>query len=146
MVPILVSTEELESVITDTFKEELGSCFANIPGELVSTIVDHYNGPDSGDLLDAVVGSPHYTLGSYEPAELFISLFLSLVTNWADISQHRATLEYSSKDCAILVRFNEQPKPNKARSLLEEYHHAEEQGDFYPERLRRAFEEIESLV
>lgn len=146
MVPILVSSISLEEVIETSITEALGSCFSNIPGLLVSRMVDQYNHSGSDGLVDAVVSSVYYTFPEYDTAELFIRLFVRLVEANADPVQHLISLEHWLAESTIVVKQQPRPAPNPVRTLMDEYRHAKEQGDYYPERLRRAFDEVESSL
>ena len=146
MVPILVSSISLEEVIETSITEALGSCFSNIPGLLVGRMVDQYNHSGAEGLVDAVVSSIHYTIDEYNSAELFTRLFVRLVETNADPVHNLITLEHWPAESTIVVKQQTRKAPDPVKTLMEGYRHAKEQGDYYPERLRRAFDEVESSM
>jgi hypothetical protein len=107
-------------------------------------MVDHYNVSGSEGLVDSVVSSPHYTLDEYGSAELFARLFVRLIEANADTVQHLITLELWQTESTIVVKQSARAATDPVKKLMEAYHHATDQGDYFPERLRRAFEEVES--
>ncbi|MCY1278098.1 hypothetical protein D9M68_20120 [compost metagenome] len=146
MVPLLVSSLSLEEVIETSITDAVGSCFSNIPGLLVGRMVDQYNHSGAENLIDAVVGSIHYTLDEYDSAELFTRLFVRLVEANADSIRHLISLEHWPAESTIVVKQQARKAPDPVKTLMEDYRHAREQGDYYPERLRRAFDEVESSM
>lgn len=146
MVPLLVSVLSLEEVIETSIAEVLGSCFVNIPAAMVGRMVDHYNYSGSDGIVDAIIGSPHYTFDEYDTAELFARLFIRLIESNADPVQHLVTLEHWPSENTVVVKQTIRPPQNPVEVLMEVYHHAIEQGDYYPERLRRAFDEVSSSM
>lgn len=146
MTTVLVSTVELEDTIHTALTESVGSCYTNVPGSIVKAMVGHYNYQESDCLLDTIVGHPDFKSDEYTSAEAFADLFVRLVESNADMSKQRVTLEYCQRDSTIIVTILDRKQKSKTSALMEEYHHAREQWDFYPERLLRAFGEIESLL
>lgn len=143
MVPYLVSSYELEEIIrTFIVNEGSGVCFHAEVGNMVDHMVDHYNRSESECLLDTVIESVRDKLDDYSHADLIVSRFLRLIESNADVSRVRVRLEFRAKESTIVVRHVRRPPPDPILKLTEEYRHATEQGDFIPERLRRAFEEL----
>lgn len=142
----LVSTDLLEQSIEEALTRTLGSCFSNIPSGLVERLVDHYNRHGAEGLLDHLIQSQHYQLEEYASAESFTRQFLHLAESRIDIKEYRVSLEYWRSEQTLVVRTHRRPRPTSAQGLVETYRHAQEQGDYFPERLRRALDEVATLL
>ncbi|MNZ13961.1 hypothetical protein D3C78_308740 [compost metagenome] len=142
MVTFLVSTSEIESMILDMLRDQFGGCFAMEATNVISAMVNSYNRTESDGIVDAVIESIKKPLVNYSPVDVIAAIFVHLIEEPVDTEVNLATLEYRANDDTIVVRQSRRPVPNPTMRIKEDYHHAQAQGDFFPERLRRAYEEL----
>lgn len=142
MTTFLVSTGEIESMLLNTFLEQHGSCFHSTVIKVVMTMVNSYNRTASATLLDDVIEAVKGNLSDYSPVEDIIDQFIRLVETGTDMKTSILTLEYEPLNETLFVEQRPRPVPKTTHRIKEDYHHAQAQGDFYPERLRRALEEL----
>lgn len=140
MVPVLVSTRDLENVISDVLNDQLGTCFPCDVSNLVSRLCDSYCYSGDENLIDAALEGVRFKLQDYAPIDMIVEMFCSLVGGYVDISTHTPILEYRAVDETITITSRLKPRQSVAHFLIDEYKHAESQGDYIPERLRRAIE------
>lgn len=138
----LVSTGEIEAMFRDTLLEQHGSCFSSTVQRCVTTLVNSYNRTESATLVDDVIEVLEGNLSDYSPVDDIVAQFTRLVETGTDVKECLVELEYHALDETLVVRPRKRPVPKPSIRIKEEYHHAQAQGDFYPERLRRAFEDL----
>lgn len=144
MVTFLVSTGEMESMILDMLAEQFGGCFTMEATNVIGRLVDTYNRTESAELVDAVIESIRMPLVDYSPVDVIVDHFLSLIERPVNLTMYVPNLEYSAANDTIVVRQFKRPEPNPTTRIKEDFNHAQQQGDFFPERLRRAYEELVS--
>lgn len=142
MTTYVVASGEVESAIREMFLDQLGTAFSGKIIGVMATMVSAYNRTESVEMIDAVIESVGHELTDYSPVDAFVEQFVRLVEAGIDPRKERAELEYFPLEEAIVVTPVKRPAPKPSIKIKEEYRHAEAQGDFYPERLRRAFEEL----
>lgn len=142
MTTFLVATGEVESMLREMFLEQHGSCFSTTVVKCMTTLVNSYNRTESATLVDDVIESVEGNLSDYSPVDDIVAQFIRLVETGTDLKMYTLDLEYHPLNETLFVAQRLRPVPKPSIRLKEEYHHAQEQGDFYPERLRRAFEEL----
>ncbi|MNB58687.1 hypothetical protein D3C87_364110 [compost metagenome] len=142
MTTFLVATGEIEQALLDMFLEQHGSCFHSTVIKVFTTMVNSYNRTASTNLVDDVIECVKGNLSDYSPVEDIIDQFVRLVETGTDMLACILKLEYEPLNETLFVEQRPRPVPKPSIRLKEDYHHAQEQGDFYPERLRRALEEL----
>jgi hypothetical protein len=142
MTTFLVSTGELETMLREMFLEQHGSCFSTTVTKAVIAMVHSYNRTESTTLVDDVIESVKGNLSDYSPVDDIVGHFIRLVETGTDLKQYFLELEYHPLNESLFVEQRPRPVPKPSLRLKEDFNHAQEQGDFYPERLRRALEEL----
>jgi hypothetical protein len=142
MTTFLVSTGEIETMFREMFLEQHGSCFSSTVTKAMIAMVNSYNRTESTFLVDDVIECVKGNLSDYSPVDDIIAQFLRLVETGVDLKVCIVELEYHPQDETLFVTQAQRPVPKPTHRIKEDYHHAKEQGDFYPERLRRALEEL----
>lgn len=143
MQKVLVSTGEVESMIREMYLEQYGSCFSSTVINFMATLVNSYNRTESANLVEDVIESLADNRPSdYSPVEDIKDHFIRLVETGADTKVCIVDLEYYPQDETLILTSRPRPVPKPSTRIKDEYHHAQAQGDFYPERLRRAFEDL----
>lgn len=142
MTTFLVATGEVETMLREMFLEQHGSCFSSTVVKAVMAMVNSYNRTASATLVDDVIEAVKGNLSDYSPVDDIAAQFTRLVETGTDLKMYMLDLEYHPADETLVVTQRLRPVPKPSTRIKEEYHHAKEQGDFYPERLRRAFEEL----
>lgn len=138
----LVSTGELEAMFRETLLEQHGSCFSSTVTRCMAAMVNSYNRTESIALIDDVIEVLKGNLSDYSPVDDIVAQFTRLVETGTDTNECIVELEYHALDETLVVRPRKRPVPKPSTRIKEEYRHAQAQGDFYPERLRRALEDI----
>ncbi|MNI61273.1 hypothetical protein D3C73_1165340 [compost metagenome] len=128
----------------DMLAAQFGGYFTMEATNVIGRLVDTYNRTESEDLLDSVIESFKIPLNDYSPVDAIIAHFLALVERPVDMRTYRPVLEYSVSNDTIVIRPHRRPAPNPTTRIKEDFNHAQAQGDFLPERLRRAYEELVS--
>lgn len=142
MVQYLLDSGELEQHLEALIKDHQGTCFPTEVTNALQRMVDSYNHSQSTEVLDSLIGQGKQRLGDYSGAEFIVDQFVSLVESCVDRKTHGVSLEYHPKDEVLVAIPKPNPLPDPVKHLKEEYQHATSQGDFYPERMRRAFNEL----
>lgn len=142
MTTFLVATGEVETMFREMFLEQHGSCFSSTVDRAMAAMVNSYNRTESATLVDDVIESVKGNLSDYSPVDDIVEQFLRLVETGVDLKTCIVDLEYHPLNETLFVTPRQRPVPRPSLRIKEEYHHAQKQGDFYPERLRRALEEL----
>jgi len=139
---ILVTSSELEQLIYQMLRHQLDSVFPSQVSTVVHRMVEQYNHSQSSDLIDCVVEAVKEYLDDYSLVDLVVDHFVRLIEQCIDTVDCISTLEYDAANETIYITQRLKPNPPAVIRLKEEYQNAQSQGDFYPERLRRAFDEL----
>jgi hypothetical protein len=142
MTTFLVSTGEVETMLREMFLEQHGSCFSSTVTKAVIAMVHSYNRTESATLVDDVIESVKGNLSDYSPVDDIVDQFRRLVETGTDLKKYSLELEYHPLNESLFVEQRPRPVPKPSHRLKEDFNHAQAQGDFYPERLRRALEEL----
>jgi len=142
MTTYVVASSDVESAIREMLLDQLGTAFSGKIIGVMAVMVGSYNRTESVEMIDAVIEALGQELSDYSPVDAFVDQFVRLVEAGIDPKKERADLEYFPQEEAIVVTPVKRPAPKPSIKIKDEYHHAQAQGDFYPERLRRAFEEL----
>jgi hypothetical protein len=142
MTTFLVATGEIETMLREMFLEQHGSCFSSTVTKAVATLVNSYNRTESANLVGDVIESLGGNLSDYSPVDDIADQFIRLVETGTDLKEYFVNLEYHPLNETLFVEQRKRPVPKPSHRIKEDYHHAQKQGDFYPERLRRALEEL----
>ncbi|MNP89025.1 hypothetical protein D3C85_14210 [compost metagenome] len=140
MLPVLVSTSGLESFIHEMLADQLGQHFSTDVTNMISRLCDSYNHSQDGALIDAALKGIGDRLENYAPVDIVVEMFVRLVGGYVNKSTHFTVLEYETSKETIVIDSRLKPKKPVINTLIEEYRHAESQGDYLPARYRRAFE------
>jgi hypothetical protein len=142
----LVSTSELENTITALMDAHNALDFPREVPDTVQALVESYNQSQGDDLIGVVIELFGGRLDDYSPFDIIIAGFLGLVDRFVDPRIEVAELQYDPNSEAIVVTPRRVGQPDPVGRIKEEYQHARTQGDYYPERLRRAIEELSSSL
>ncbi len=140
----LVSTAELERTIEALLEAHNALDFPREIPETVHALVQEYNQSEGDDLIGVVIELFGGRLNDYSPIDHIVASFLGLVDSFTRSPAEIATLMYDAGNETIVVDVSLRRLPDPVSRIKEEYQHARTQGDYYPERLRRAFEELSS--
>lgn len=137
MVPVLVSTCDLEDYIDSMMSSKMEAHFAIDVSNLVMRICESFNyaGPD--ELIDAALHGISQKLDDYSPIDMVVDMFLRLVDGYFDQVKYAMNLEYEPVRQTIVITARVRPTPTAFHTLIDEQKHAESQWDYVPERVRR---------
>jgi hypothetical protein len=140
----LVSTSELERTIEALMDAQNALDFPREVPATVQALVNQYNLSEADNLIAVVIELFGARLDDYSPIDHIVACFQRLVAPFAQHQMDTMELEYDAGSETIIVTPRPRSLPDPVSRIKEEYQHARTQGDFYPERLRRAFDELSS--
>jgi len=146
MARYLLGASELEQNIEAIVNENLGVCFAAEVTNAMQRLVDSYNHCQTDELLDRLAAPWTDWLEDYAPLDRIVESFTQLVESCINPTTDIAVLDYLPKEETLVVTQQPKPAPDPVKHLKDEYQHATMQGDFYPERIRRALDELAAYI
>jgi len=156
MYTVIVATGELQQTIFDLLDPHGAIDHEDDPIHAVARLVTCFNRCQYDDLIDGLINLLEVRLTDYAVIDYIAAEFTRLIDQYVQPAPHRFALEYDYTHESLLIfprerndglarpvaRHQPPQRPPLARDIKEEYQHAQSQGDYYPERLRRAFEEL----
>ncbi len=146
MAQYLLDTSEIEQIVRTAITDLQGVCFDAEATSAVQRLVDGYNVEQTTGLLDQLVKPWAGSIEDYAPLDRIVDGFTQMVERGLDRATHVAVLDYLPTEEALLVTHQPKPAPDPVKHLKDEYQHATMQGDFYPERIRRALDELAARI
>lgn len=137
----MVATGDLEQSIYHLLDNRGALDFPREVQDTVALMVESYNATQGEALIDCMIEAFRQRLDDYSVIDIIVAQFVDLVESFAESIGTHLHLVYDQVNETLYV--NVKPtRINPAVKLKEEYQNAQAQGDFYPERLRRAFDEL----
>ncbi len=146
MAAFILATGELESMFKDMLDDSFGHCFPTTVIKLMNAMIDSYNRTEDMYLIDDILESTSEPLMDFTPVDDIACIFTAMLESLVDMKGNVATLEYLPENEALIVRTAPRPIPSNINGIREDYHESVAQGDYHPERTRRAIEELLSTA
>lgn len=138
MVPVLVSTCDLEDYVDSVMSSKMEAHFAVDVSNLVNRLCESYSLTEADELIDAALHGIEQKLDDYSPIDMVVEMFIRLIGGYFNQKEYVLNLEYEPVRQTIVITPRIRPKPTAVHTLIDEQKHAESQWDYVPERVRRA--------
>ncbi len=143
----LLSTVEVEDQLEMLLRDIAGAyAFEAEVANALARMVDSYQVTQNALVLDALIGIWADKMDCYLAADAICETFSGMIAACYDPTEQRVELDYDRRTQTLMVTAVPLPRPDPVQQIKETYQHARVQGDFYPERMRRALDELATYV
>lgn len=145
MAAYILSASEFECLFTEMLDTAFGHCFPSTVTRFMNAMIDSYNHSEGTYLVDDIIKVSELPLDDFTPVDFIADRLMSTIDAVVDTVGNVATLEYQPDNEVLIVRYALRPSPSDVHRIRDAYHDSQAQGDYHPERIRRAIEELISV-